>query len=165
MATQSPDRLNEKILSEVRMIGYFDKTGARIEKLKWAALSKDEKYTTVKAYDNGVVNVHLKWIGRVPMNDCLPEYYWLFVILVKNYRPDGTMVNDPVDNDQYFPTMEDAVEAYEKFLLKWTSSSLNDDMEFEEVDNRLAPPVPELPPDPNRPEGGQFEIDGMSCAW
>ncbi|GAC1605817.1 MAG: hypothetical protein NVS3B3_04410 [Aquirhabdus sp.] len=148
------------------MIGYFDNRGERINRATWLELAQDTSYSTVKAYDNGVVNVHLQWIGRVvDAQNTLPEYYKLFVILVKNYKPDGTMVNDPVDNDQYFATMADAVEAYEKFLLKWTSSSLNDDLEFEEADNRIARPKPELPPDPNRPEGGVFELDGMSCAW
>lgn len=149
----------------MRKIIYVDREGKHISSEEWKLKSGDIAYTTVKEYDNGVVRVTLKWNGRVsgPSAQSFADCWPIFVILVKNYKADGTLVNDPVDNDQYFPNEADAVKAYESFLLKWTESEVDDAGEFMEEGNVLTPPPP---PDPNKP---QCEVDepalGGVGAW
>ncbi len=145
-------------------IKYIDREGNAITQKDWKDKQATPSYATVQEYDNGVVRLTLKWIGKVDRpHDTYPEYWKLYVLLVKNYRPDGTLVNDPVDNDQYFPNEEKAVAAYQSFLLKWTACQADEAGEFMEADNTLTPPPP---PDPNRPstEAEEPELGGVG-AW
>ena len=146
-------------------IRYIDREGKAISQADWKVKSADPLYYQVREYDNGVVRVTLKWNGRVsgPVASSYPDYWPIFVILVKNYKADGTLVNDPVDNDQYFANEAAAVKGYEEFLLKWTESDVDDAGEFMEEGNVLTPPPP---PDPNKPAS---EVDdsqtGGVGAW
>lgn len=129
---------------------YRDREGRAITEAQWKKLQADPAYTTVKEYDNGVVRVTLRWNGRIagPAASTFPDYWPVFVLLVKNYRPDGTLVNDPVDNDKTYPDEQAAIKGYQEFLLKWTESEVDDAGEFLEEGNILTPPPP---PDPNKP--------------
>lgn len=143
-------------------VGFYDREGKAIPQDVWTAKSKDPSYAVVREYDNAVVRVTLKWIGRVqnPGNYFGPEFMPLFVLLVKNYRADGSMVDDPADGDQKFGTEAVALAAYEEFLLKWTKSERDDEGEFVEADNTLTPPPP---PDPNKPSTEATDLEGG--AW
>lgn len=128
----------------------------------WKIKTADAAYSIVRQYDNGVVQITLKWIGRVPNpGDSYPEYWPVFRILVKNYRGDGSLVNDPVDNDKIFPTEKTGIAAYEEFLTKWTACEVDPEGDFIEADNALTPPPP---PDPNKPNTESEEL-GESGAW
>ena len=131
---------------------FINRKGESITSKEWNKLRGDPAYTTIRLYDNGVVNVELKWVGRIENHDqVLPDYYKMYVLLVKNYRENGTLVNDPVDNDQYFAKEDLAIDAYEKFLMKWTDCGLNEDLEWFEPDNRAEKPKPIKPDEPPPP--------------
>lgn len=140
---------------------YLDREGVAISQDDWRVKSKDPAYTTVEQYDNGVVQITLKWVGRVVNpQDLFPGFYPVYVLLVKNYRSDGSLANDPVDNDKTFQTEAAAVEEYRRFLLEWTQCTTDEEGAFVEADNTLTPPKP---PDPNLPSSATDELDGG--AW
>ena len=130
-------------------VKFIGRDGQPMSADDWKAKKDDPAYAIVEQYDNAVVRLTLKWSGRVnnPSNT-FPEYWPVYVLLVQNYRDDGSLVNDPVDNDKNFPSEETAVEGYRQFLLKWTKCTADEAGEFTEVDNDLTPPPP---PDPNKP--------------
>lgn len=141
---------------------YIDRVGMLITAEAWKAKQSDESYTIVRQYDNGAVRLVLKWVGRVANPaQVFSAYYKVFVLLVQNYRSDGTLVNDPVDGDKTFPDEAAAIEGYEEFLLKWTSCESDEAGEFIEQDNDLTPPPP---PDPNKPATVSDEL-GDGGAW
>lgn len=146
---------------------YIDRNGNVITKERWKELRADESYCTVCAYDNGVVNVKVRWSGVVhKAENLLPAYWTVFYLLVYNYKTDGTMVVDPVDSDQPFATEAAAAEAYASFLSRWTESEYDGETLIE-VDNTLEPvkpPEPPAPPDPNKPSSTSEEL-GEEGAW
>ncbi|UUZ75462.1 hypothetical protein LP414_27490 [Polaromonas sp. P1(28)-13] len=141
---------------------FVGRDGARITPEDWKAKTADAAYSVVSQYDNGVVQVTLKWVGRVPNpENSYPEYWPVFRILVKNYCADGSLSNDPVDNDKTFPTEVAGKAAYEEFLSKWTACEVDAEGDFMEADNTLTPPKP---PDPNKPNTESEEL-GEVGAW
>lgn len=141
---------------------YINREGEKISKQDWKELQTQDSYKVVRLYDNGVVHLQLTWIGRIDNPDTFQSYWKNFILTVKNYRSDGSLVNDPVDGDRTFSNEAEGIKAYEDFLLHWTDCSVDDEAKFVERGNTLELP---LPPDPNRPEGGVFEVDGMNGAW
>jgi hypothetical protein len=155
---------------------YFSRDGTRISLAVWKKYQADDAYRTIKQYDNGVVQVTLLWSGRVDAatHASYSEYWPMFILLVKNYKPDGTLAVDPADSDKTFPTKEAGLAAYEAFLVKWTECEVSAHTGvFEEVGNEMeqfVEPTPEVPvappppPDPNKP---QTESDalGDTGAW
>src|SRR3569832_380552 len=126
---------------------YRDREGKAISEAQWKKLQADPAYKTVKEYDNGVVRVTLQWNGRIEgaAASTYAEYWPVFILLVKNYKQDGTLVNDPVDTAQPFPTEEADIILYQEFLEKWTDSQIDDSGEFVEEGNILTPPPPPVP--------------------
>ena len=141
---------------------YFDRELQQISAADWKKKQSDKTYTEVRLYDNGVVRVLLKWVGRIESSKMgLAEYRPVFLMLVQNYKSDGTLANDPVDSDKYFPDEAAAVTAYTNFLAKWTESSVNETTgEFVEEGNIYTPPEP---PDPNKSSSEIELLDGG--AW
>ena len=143
-------------------VGYFDRELKPIPKDVWTAKSNDPSYWTVRQYDNAVVRVTLKWVGRVPNpGDSFPDYWPMFILLVQNYRSDGSLANDPADGDRTFPNEAAAIGGYEDFLLKWTQCAQDEEGAFVEADNTLTLPAP---PDPNKPATESDELGGTG-AW
>jgi hypothetical protein len=142
-------------------IAFIDRQGKAIGAEAWKERQKDASYVIVSQYDNGVVQVTLKWNGRIenPQNT-FPSYWPVFVLLVKNYKADGTLALDP-ESDQTFGDEASAVKAYEDFLVRWTESTTNEEGEFVEQDNLLTPPAP---PNPDLPESDAQEL-GETGAW
>ena len=144
--------------------GYLNRAGEQISKKKWSELMLDPDYVSVREYDNGVIRVSLRWSGCVKnFGNTFPNYYKVFTLSVSNYREDGSLVKDPVEQELTFPNEASAVNFYEKYLLKWTDSERNDANEFVEIGNTLTPPPP---PDPDRPsvEPDMPELGGVG-AW
>jgi hypothetical protein len=140
---------------------YVNREGVPIPPARWKELSADAAYFTVRQYDNAVVQVTLKWVGRVPDPDnTFPDYWPVFMILVKNYRADGTLAVDPADSDKTFPDETAAIKGYEEFLTRWTASSVDAEGKFTEEDNLLTPPPP---PDPNVPQSVSTDLE--EGAW
>lgn len=141
---------------------YIGRDGALMRLADWKLKQADATYKTVREYDNAVVRVELTWSGRVvDPGNTFADYYPVFVLLVKNYKADGTLANDPVDSDKTFPNEALAVAAYQEFLKRWTECSSTETGAFVEADNLLAPPPP---PDPNRP-ATESEDSGGCGAW
>ena len=135
--------------------------------MAWTKLQADESYRTVRQYDNGVVQVTLLWSGRVSASDAqtYEEYWPVYILLVKNYKPDGSLAVDPADSDKTFPNEGKGIAAYEEFLVKWTECETSEHTgEFIEEGNDLAPIVPPPPPDPNKPQTEAVEL-GSTGAW
>lgn len=147
---------------------YVGREGESLSSKQWKIKQDDPSYAIVRQYDNGVVQATLKWSGVVNNPSNTFEEYWpVYILIVKNYRADGTLVNDPVDDGKLFPNEEKALEAYQEFLFRWTNCALDEEGGFVEVDNTLEPakaPEPELPPDPNRPATVSDELDDLG-AW
>jgi hypothetical protein len=122
---------------------YIDRSGNEITKAEWGQRSNDRKYRLVKQFDNGRVDVSLLWRGLVaePYASSLEEFWPVFIFEVFNYREDGTKALDPIENERFFPNEEEAIKAYEAFLLKWSDSNFHGD-EFVEVGNKYTPPPP-----------------------
>jgi hypothetical protein len=130
-------------------IAFVNREGVMISEADWRDLQKDPNYCTVRQYDNSVVQVTLKWVGRVPNpQNTFKEFWPVFILLVKNYKADGTLAVDPNDSDKTYYEEAHAIKAYEEFLLRWTESTVDEAGEFVEADNMLTPPAP---PDPNKP--------------
>lgn len=130
---------------------YIGRDGSPLTRVDWQAKRADPTYCTVRQYDNGVVQVTLKWSGVITQAT-LEEYWPVYILLVKNYLSDGSTVNDPVDGDKTFPNELTGLAAYEEFLTRWTDCTTTQDDEgnvvFVEADNAL---TPEPPPNPDRP--------------
>lgn len=131
------------------MTQYFDRKLVSIPAKKWAALRDDPNYRLVRAYDNGAIRVDVEWLGelRDPF-ETFPEFYKLFRLNVWNYDAANQLRRDPVEDGKTFPTEELAVQAYELFLERWTSSHRGERGEFIEEGNELAPPPPPAPDTP-----------------
>jgi hypothetical protein len=146
-------------------IGYFDREGDAVSPQLWKEKQADKAYKHLKAFDNGSVLVTLDWNGKV--ND--PANSWrdswaVFVLNVINYDSQGVGRPDPIMDGKTFPYEEDAVKAYEDFLVSWTEShrvtnGVTGEDELVEEGNRL---VPDAPPDPNRPATA---VDDDVGAW
>ena len=131
-------------------VGFLNREGKQVPKSEWQELRGDESYKQVRRYDNGVVNVDLEWVGRIPdFGTVFPDFYKVFKLSVSNYTEDGKLVPDPVITDRFFHKEAAAISFYEEFLTRWTNSGVSDTGVFQEADNTLTPPPPE---DPNRPE-------------
>lgn len=142
---------------------YVDREGTPISMANWKVKCADLVYKTVEQYDNGVVQVTLQWSGRVTNPDIFEEYWPVYILLVKNYRADGALIPDPVDNDVTYPSEETARKGYQKFLAKWTACEVDSEGDFTEADNALTPIKPP-PPDLNRPTAESEEL-GDAGAW
>lgn len=129
---------------------YVDRDGERISQVRWKELRANLAYTTLREYDNAVVQLKLMWNGQVSghLAQSFPETWPVFILLVKNYR-NGELVNDPVDGDKYYPDEATAIAAYEKFLLSWTECGIDNEGGFVEEGNIYEPPPP---PDPSKPQ-------------
>jgi hypothetical protein len=138
---------------------YFNRANHPISKDEWDDKRADPAYRQVALYDNAVVKVEVAWSGRVTnAQNLLPEYYPVFVLLVKNYTSEGWLVDDPVDNDRTFPDEVSARAAFAKFVERWTDASPD-----EIAKSILSEPEPEAPPPPDRPASDEGEIAGG--AW
>lgn len=138
---------------------YLNRDGLRIDKAKWTELQKDDSYRVIREFDNGKVRVRLVWEGRVDKAHAqsFRDTWPIFSMGVWNYRADGSMVIDPVKNGETYSHIEEAVRAYEEFLIDWTDCEEGDDGRLIEVDNLLTPPPP---PDPNKP--ADVVIEGLT---
>lgn len=145
-----------------RQVAFVDREGKFIEHRAWMAKSNNPTYWTVAQFDNGVVQVTLKWVGRIENPGNSYRDLWpVYILLVKNYKADGTLAVDPADSDKTFANEADGVKAYQEFLTKWTESKVDDSTgEFAEVGNTLELPKP---PDPNQPVTESAELPGG--AW
>lgn len=140
---------------------FVNREGVPIAPDRWKELSADPAYFNVRQYDNAVVQVTLKWVGRVPdPQNTFPDYWPVFIILVKNYRADGSLAVDPAASDKTFPNEAAAIKGYEEFLTRWTESSVDAEGKFIEEDNTLTPPAP---PDPNVPQSVSMDLE--EGAW
>ncbi|MFT4064327.1 hypothetical protein [Paraburkholderia sp.] len=146
-------------------VGYFNKEGDAIPLSQWRELQADRSYSVLKEYDNGSVNVTLRWHGRVPdPTNSWRESWPMFVLNVSNYDSAGVARPDPVADNKTFYEQDDALRYYTNFIAKWTESrmeknEMTGEMELIEEGNIL---VPEAPPDPNRPA---TEVDDDIGAW
>lgn len=147
---------------------YLDRQGLRIDHGKWLKLLADDSYRTVRQFDNGIVQISLFWVGKLNrvQASSFRDTWPVFALRVMNYRDDGSLTADPVDDGRTFPTEEDAIKFYETFLLQWTDCEQDDEGKLIEVDNHLAPPPP---PDPDAPTSGAEALKGIpddfGAAW
>lgn len=141
-------------------VQYIDRDGNATSKEDWQRKRNDATYTVLQEYDNGVVRAKLQWVGRVDANT-FPSMWKNFVLLVSNYKADGTLVADPVDNDTYYANEAAATKGYQDFLAKWTACEIDEEGEFTEADNALVPPPP---PSPDAPMSQAEEL-GETGAW
>ncbi|WP_297478311.1 hypothetical protein [Ferrovum sp.] len=128
---------------------YFDKDGRKIQKDKWTHYRMDPSYCIVREFRNKAVLVIVEWKGAVdtrlhPFAFTHPT----FEMRVWNFDSDGKLVPDPVESKKTFPSEQNAINAYNNFLLRWTDSKIENG-ELVEVGNELTPPPP---PDPNIPK-------------
>jgi len=117
----------------------------------------------VRAYDNNKVRAVVEWIGRVenPQNTFL-DYYKVFRFDVWNYMEGSQLAHDP-STPTFFSNEEEAVNAYEAFLLKWTEAERDDEGVLLEVGNALVPPPP---PNPDAPASAPADDDVSGVgAW
>jgi hypothetical protein len=139
--------------------GYVNRDGARILAEDWAKNCLDPDYCNVRIYDNGVVRVLIRWVGKVENIDSSFADMWkVFRLDVWNYNDAGVLVPDPVEYGRWFPTRRHVEEAYENFLERWTASRRDEDGKFEEEDNDLKPPPP---PNPDAPDSDVTTIKGV----
>ena len=128
-------------------VRYIGRDNATLTKKEYVARRDEPSYSTVRCFDNGVVRVIVKWIGRVVNPQVsYPDLYKVYSMTVENYLSDGRRVPDPLFMDEGYPIEARAVEAYEQFLTRWTESGPNASGVFEEAGNTLE--LPESPPPP-----------------
>jgi hypothetical protein len=147
---------------------YIDRQNRNIEHGAWLNLLADEKYRIVREFDNGVVQIRLIWVGKLNrlQHSSFRDTWPVYEMRVMNYRANGTLAADPVEDGKTFPHEDAAVAAYEEFLVQWTECEFDDEDKFVEVDNHLAPPPP---PDPDAPTSTAEEVKGLpddlGAAW
>lgn len=122
---------------------YFSRDGKDIDHAQWYELRKDKDYCNVRKFQNDKVMAEIVWSGMViDPDNTFTEYYKNYVIYVCNFGSDGKARPDPILNGTYYPNEEVAVTAYEKFLIKWTASHIDENGNFIDVDNEAKPPPP-----------------------
>ena len=144
---------------------YLDRDGNRIDHGTWLKHLSDDKYRTVREFDNGIVQVRIFWVGKLNrlQAQSFRETWPVFEVRVMNYREDGSLAADPVDDGLTFPDESSALDWYESFLTTWTESEINDEGKLVEVDNHLAPPPP---PDPDAPTSTLKDApEDFGAAW
>lgn len=147
---------------------YLDRQGLRINPGKWLKLQADDSYRTIRQFDNGTVQVSLFWVGKLTrlQASSFRDTWPVFSARVFNYKADGTISPDPVDDNRTFHDEESALDWYEEFLTCWTDSTIDDNGNLVEVDNLLAPPPP---PDPDAPTSTAEDVKGLpddlGAAW
>lgn len=130
------------------MVGYFGRDGRQCQKVEWDRLRSDRDYRIVREYQNDQVHVVLEWMGYVNDVSIFRDCWNMFVLQVMNRNSVDQWKPDPVEHGKWFGFEADGIKAYEEFLERWTASHRNDDGEFVEEDNDLAPPPP---PNPDAP--------------
>lgn len=143
---------------------YYDREGRRISLLTWQNHQANTSYSLLREYDNGAVRVRLVWLGKLMDREAQSyrDTWPLFTISVWNYNDQGRLVPDPVEDGKTFAHEQEAINAYEEFLINWTDSTVNDEGKLIEADNLLAPPPP---PDPDKPST-EFTLDeDNDAAW
>lgn len=147
---------------------YIDRTGRKIDHGEWLKRLADDSYRTVRQFDNGIVQVSLFWVGKLNrlQAQSFRDTWPVFSVRVLNYKADGSLAADPVDDNRTFHDEESALDWYEEFLTTWTESVIDDDGKLVEVDNHLAPPPP---PDPDAPTSSAETVKGLpddlGAAW
>lgn len=129
---------------------YIGRDGSRLTKESWDRLQQDPSKRIVREYDNGEIQVRLIWNGRMTKTQAqsFRDTWPVFEIRVMNYNAEGRLVPDPVADNSTFPSENEAINAYEEFLITWADCEVGDDGNLIEKDNHLAPPPP---PDPDAP--------------
>lgn len=143
---------------------HYDRNGEKISAHQWCELMDDSAYRNIREFDNGSVRVMLVWSGKVTPKEhsSFRDTWPLFALYVANYDANGKLVIDPVMNGKTFAFEADAIDGYEKFLCQWTKCITNDDGEFVEVGNDLAPPPP---PNPDAPTSVLKDTPDFGAAW
>ena len=146
---------------------HYDRNGLKISASQWLELMGDPTYHIIREFDNGSVRVMLVWNGKVTPKEhsSFRDTWPLFVLYVANYKANGRLVKDPTMNGVTFAFESDAIKGYEEFLKFWTDCEVNDDGEFVEVGNELAPPPPPPPPNPDAPTSALKDAPDFGAAW
>jgi len=141
-------------------MNYYDKNGSPIQHAEWLKLRKDDAYRYIHRYENDRVRVMLEWVGEVPSEklQTFREFWPIFRLTVENATPKGWVV-DPADGERTFGVLDEAIEAYQSFLVRWTECSWDAGGTFLETGNKLAPP------NPYEPTTQAFELDPEVGAW
>ncbi len=146
---------------------YLNRQGMNIDHATWLKLLGDESYRIVREFDNGVVQIRLIWVGKLSrvQRQSFRETWPVYEMRVMNYKADGSLAADPVEDGKTFPDEESGIKAYEEFLLTWTDCERDDENKFVEVDNHLAPPPPPDPDAPTSTEGVKGLPEDLGAAW
>lgn len=129
-------------------VGYFSRESHPIGQTTWQEHAHDQDYRECRKYDNGAVSMTLRWIGRVenPQN-YMPGSLPIFRLDIVNYLQDGMLAQD-VQSGKTFSSEDEANKFFDDFLLKWTSSHMENG-KFVEEGNTLVPPPPPSLDEPN----------------
>lgn len=138
-------------------IKYFSRNSLPITAEQYEEYVKNESYPTVAQYDNGIIRVILRWVGRVTLaSRYFPGEYPIFQLGIWNYDSGGDLQPDPASG-KTFSYEDEAKKAYDQFLIEWTDSYKEGD-KLVEVDNDLAPVVP----DNDAPTTDLSELKGLT---
>jgi len=139
---------------------FVDQNGVRITPTEWEEKRANDDYRFIRRFEDDKVRVTVEWIGKVPKSSLqsFREYWPVFEMRVENGTPNGWRL-DPADGEQMFGYLDDAVKAYEEFLVRWTECEQDDEGKLIEVGNKLTPP------DPNIPTTAATELDPEVGAW
>lgn len=147
---------------------HVDRDGNRISAKQWVDLQADPTYVNVRSYANDKIRAELRWTGAVRDGRMVDQMYsdsWELYSLTIENRLDVTDPDDDsivlsstwvpsIEGKLTFPDEEKALEAYTRFLVKWTASKMleQDDGStvLDEIDNVYTPKEPEpLAPGPD----------------
>ncbi|CAQ71579.1 hypothetical protein [Cupriavidus taiwanensis] len=125
---------------------YFDREGRPLTSEEWLEKRADTAYNVVRQFDNGKVYIAIEWYGKCKDREAVYQHLApLFRLHFQTYSDvDGRLIPDPQDG-KMFGTEQEAIEAYEKQVVRRTESTRDDDGNVVEVGNIHTPVSPDAP--------------------
>lgn len=125
---------------------YLDRHGGKITREEWLKLREDPDYCTLGQFQNEKVLVRAVWHGYPRDHRVMEEYWEIFQLEIYN-RLENKWVIDP--GSRFYWDEQQMMAAYRVFLKRYTDCHDDDEGNFVEVGNELAPP------DPNKASGAE----------
>lgn len=126
--------------------GYKDREGDLIDAARWESLLSDESYSILGNFENEKVKIRAEWVGKPHDPKVMEEYWEIYSLEVWNWYEDKWVLDT---SSRYYYSETQMMAQYRAFLKRYTECHDDEEGNFVEVGNKLAPP------DPNKAAGAE----------